>query len=113
MNKLKKQLGEVYTPKDLAQYLGVDEVTVRKYYQQLGGMRLGRRVLFFEKRIERQVLHGDFSEEEKEVAGVHQEKRDQKTETVSDKAGSLGMGSGDEEISGKTLRTRDKYNLLT
>jgi hypothetical protein len=34
-----------------ASYLGLDEKTVRQYYRELGGIRLGRRILFFEKEV--------------------------------------------------------------
>ncbi len=51
MNHLEEELGKALRPKEVAKYLGLDEKTVRLYYQKLGGMRLGRRYVFFERRI--------------------------------------------------------------
>ncbi|RLA98971.1 MAG: hypothetical protein DRG83_13835, partial [Deltaproteobacteria bacterium] len=51
IKKLREELGHVLTAKQLACYLGVDERTVRQYYRELGGVRLGRRYLFFEKGV--------------------------------------------------------------
>ena len=48
---LDNHLGRVLRAVDIAGYLGLDEKTVRLYYHQLGGIRLGRRLLFFEKEV--------------------------------------------------------------
>jgi len=49
--ELDENLGKVLRPKDLAGYMGLDEKTIRQYYHELGGIRLGRRILFFEKEV--------------------------------------------------------------
>ena len=110
---LEQKLGRVYTAKDLSAYLGVAEGTVKQYYRELGGMRLGRRVLFFEKRIERMVLYADLPQEEKSLAGQREEGRDEKTEDLPDQERSSGMGSCAKKITKKELQSRDYYNLLT
>ena len=48
---IENKLGRVLRVGDLACYLGLDEKTVRLYYRELGGVRLGRRILFFEKEV--------------------------------------------------------------
>jgi hypothetical protein len=48
---LEQNLGKPLRSKDVAKYLGVDIKTVRKYYLDLGGIRLGRHFVFFEKEI--------------------------------------------------------------
>jgi len=48
---LDDQLGRVLRPADMADYLGIDEKTVRLYYHVLGGIRLGRQILFFEREV--------------------------------------------------------------
>jgi hypothetical protein len=48
MNELRDSLGKRLTSQEVADYLGVDVETVRRYYQRLGGIRLGRLILFFE-----------------------------------------------------------------
>jgi transcription initiation factor TFIIIB Brf1 subunit/transcription initiation factor TFIIB len=42
MNDMEKILGEAITVKELAEYLGVNEKTVRQNYQQFGGIKIGR-----------------------------------------------------------------------
>jgi cystathionine beta-lyase family protein involved in aluminum resistance len=48
MSELIETLGKRLTVPEVAKYLGVDAETVRRYYQDLGGIRLGRLILFFE-----------------------------------------------------------------
>ena len=42
MNDMDKILGEAITVKELAEYLGVNEKTVRQNNQQFGGIKIGR-----------------------------------------------------------------------
>lgn len=51
MHMLDEKLGRVMSAIELASYLGLDEKTIRQYYHTLGGIRLGRRILFFEKEV--------------------------------------------------------------
>jgi len=48
MSELTETLGKRLTAQEVADYLGVDAETVRRYYHSLGGIRLGRLILFFE-----------------------------------------------------------------
>ncbi|MEI6125242.1 MAG: helix-turn-helix domain-containing protein [Pseudomonadota bacterium] len=112
MNSLKEKFGNVYTPREMAEYLGVDEGTVKKYYADLGGMRLGRRTLFFEKRLERMLFNADIPEKEKGVACLREKERDKDTEALSDQADSESMGSKPEKISREELTRRDTFGLL-
>ena len=48
---MEKILGKKITPEELADYLGVNVKTVRQHYQKFGGLRLGKRYIFFERRI--------------------------------------------------------------
>jgi transcriptional regulator with XRE-family HTH domain len=48
MGALTETLGKRLTAQEVAEYLGVDAETVRRYYHSLGGIRLGRLILFFE-----------------------------------------------------------------
>jgi hypothetical protein len=43
--------GKRLSTQQVAAYLGLDQKTIRKYHQELGGIRLGRRYVFFEKEI--------------------------------------------------------------
>ena len=51
MNDLEKILGEVITVKQVADYLNINEKTVREHFQELGGIRIGRQYKFFERGI--------------------------------------------------------------
>ena len=44
-------MSRLMTTKEVAEFLGLDMVTVRKYYLQLGGVRFGTAYRFFERRI--------------------------------------------------------------
>jgi hypothetical protein len=70
---LDEKLGKVLSPKDLAGYMGLDEKTIRQYYHELGGIRLGRRILFFEKEvinaIQKRSKMGSPSENQREEEG--------------------------------------------
>jgi hypothetical protein len=49
VNLLDQHLGQALSAKQIAAYTGLDVKTVRKYYQELGGIRVGSRIVFFEK----------------------------------------------------------------
>jgi hypothetical protein len=77
---LKKELGNPLTTGEVASYLGIDEGTVRRYYLELGGTRIGKKkFIFFERRLINAVLRQEeetmgcpCDEEEQEEAGfVH------------------------------------------
>jgi len=51
MNTLTKTLGKRLTAQEVADYLGIDAETVRRYYCTLGGIRLGRLILFFDNLV--------------------------------------------------------------
>ena len=42
-------LGRCFSDKEVAAYLGVEVRIVRKYYEMLGGFRLGKKYVFLEK----------------------------------------------------------------
>ena len=49
-------LGKALTPSDLAKILGCQTIFVRRHYIELGGIRLGpKKIVFFEKEIERAI----------------------------------------------------------
>lgn len=51
MHSLDEKLGKTISTRELASYMRLDEKTIRQYYHELGGIRLGRRILFFEKEV--------------------------------------------------------------
>ena len=48
---MEKELGKRLTSDELVIFLGVNVKTVRQYYRELGGIRLGSRYIFFEKGV--------------------------------------------------------------
>lgn len=51
MKNLNKTLGKRLNAVEVGEFLGLDPDTVRRHFQTLGGIRLGRRILFFENLI--------------------------------------------------------------
>lgn len=107
MNHLEELLGETISVKDLAEYLKIDIKTVRKYYLQLGGVRLGRSYRFFEKEVHNaiQAWH------KMARTGVSEEREVQKKD-LPDQKGSNRMGSGRTEKGGRPDSNRDPFGLL-
>ena len=51
MQRLEESLGKRMSVKEVAAYLELDKETVRRLHEDLGGIRLGNRILFFENLI--------------------------------------------------------------
>jgi len=45
------ELGKRLTTKEVAERLGLNVKTITKHYSEVGGVRLGRNLMFFENRI--------------------------------------------------------------
>lgn len=106
MNHLEEELGRGLRPKEVAEYLGLDEKTVRRYYQELGGMRLGRSILFFERRIL------DAIQKKTEVDCPSAEVRDETRQGLSDQEGGAGLGNEDEAKTRERLEKEDRHGLF-
>jgi len=107
INILEQELGKALRTKDVAQFTGLDEKTVRKYYQELGGMRLGRRYVFFERRLI------DAISNRTKMESPSAETWETERENVQHEEGSFGVGSRDEEKTHRRVgRGDDPYNLL-
>ena len=107
MTLIKKELGNVLSVKDLAEILGADEKTIRKYYQELGGIRIGRHYKFFEKEVinaiqTRNKLYWTSKEEQKE-----------ERKGVSDEERSSRLGSQNEAKARKRVEREDKHGLFS
>ena len=102
---LEKELGKKLGTKEVAQYLGLDEKTVRSYYRELGGMRLGRRYVFFERRFI------DAVQKRTKMDCPSQEGREEKEQSVSNKEGGHGLGSQDAAKTRQRLAKEDRHGL--
>jgi hypothetical protein len=71
-----ENLGRSLSAQEVSELFGIDIKTVRKYHKELGGLRLGRRYLFFEREVLYAIQEGakmdspsekEWKEEAKEV----------------------------------------------
>lgn len=106
---LEKHLGRSLSASEVADYLELDPVTVRKNYSKLGGIRVGRVYKFFEKRLINAVL--EQNQEDLGRSSSVQWTKD--TETVAHKTAGQEMGTGKNKGTEITRRTdRDDPHRL-
>lgn len=106
---LDRELGRRLTTKETAAYLGLDEDSVRKHYQALGGIRPTGprgRILFFEKLIVK-AMRRSYALESQEaredtVDGQSAERRPDQAEAVRDQDSGSDLGS--RTAKGKLVR---------
>lgn len=106
MQQIEKNLGRALCVKDVATYLNLDEATVRHYYHELGGIRLGRRYRFFERRIIDAIQNRSHMESPSEA------ERKKKRENIQDEEGGDRMGIRDEDKNRKRLVREDRHDLF-
>ncbi len=106
MRLLEQELGKRLTVNDVAKFLGIDKKTVRENYNKLGGMRLGRLYLFFE----RSVI--DALQKETEMDSPSAEGWEKTGEGVSGEEGSSGVGIQDAEKTRQRLEQEDRHGLF-
>lgn len=106
MDILERELGKTLTARQVAEYFDVDVRTVRQYYHVLGGIRLGRRIVFFEMSliyaIQARTQVGRPGEEASETQG----------EDIQHREGGNEMGSRTKKDALKRLAERDEHGLL-
>jgi hypothetical protein len=103
---LEQNLGKPLRTKDVAKYLGLDIKTVRKYYRDLGGIRLGRHFVFFEKEIV------DAISTRKEMDRPSEEGRPATGKGVLDQEGSEGLGSQNAAKTSRRVELEDRHGLF-
>jgi len=75
-------------------------------------MRLGRRILFFDKLIERSICDAILQQQKEEVACLREEERDKETSDLRDEEGSPGARGKVAKNSKKQMEGKDPYGLL-
>jgi len=106
MDQLEQSLGKALRAKEIAQYLDVDVKTVRKYYSELGGIRLGRHYRFFEKEIYYAI------QKRTEVDSPSEEREQEIGKGIFDQEGSQGLGIQDEAKACQRLEQEDRHGLF-
>ena len=106
MDLLKKDLGKALSSKDMAIYLGVDVKTVIKYYQELGGIRLGRQYRFFEKEVLNAV------QKRSKMDCPSEERNEEAEQGVFNKERCHSLGNEDETKTRRRLEREDCHNIF-
>jgi len=108
---MEKILGKKITPEELAEYLGVNVKTVRQHYQKFGGLRLGKRYIFFE----RSILNAISTEEWKMESPGEEDIWESATEegkNLEYQKSCDSMGGRNERRRPRNLAGEDRHNLL-
>ena len=107
MKLLKQELGKKLSTDDVAEFLGVDKKTVRENYKKLGGMRLGRLYLFFERSVINAI------QKETEMDSPSAEEWEEEGESISDEETGIDVGSQNEAKTRQRVEQEDRHNLFS
>lgn len=94
------------TTLEVAAYLDIDVKTVRKYYRELGGIRLGCHYRFFEKEICNAV------QKKKQMDSPGEERWNEERENIPDQEGGLGLGECNKQKPRKRMVREDRHGLF-
>jgi hypothetical protein len=106
MKIIRENLGQTLSARAVAELLKLDVKTVRQYYRELGGMRLGRRYLFFERSVVNAI------QKRTELDSPSAEKWKETGEGVFDEETSTDVGSQDEAKTRKRMEQEDRHGLF-
>lgn len=99
-------LGKTLTAAEMAAYLGLDIKTVRKYHRQLGGIRIGRRYLFFEMEVYNAI------QTKEQIHRTIEEERTKERKNLPDEEGSVSVGGRDAATARRRMGREDKHGLF-
>jgi hypothetical protein len=103
---MEDKLGRVLRPEDVASYLGLDVKTVRAYYPLLGGIRLGRRILFFEKEVINAI------QKRSKMGSPSESRREEEGKNLPEQEGCSSMGKRESVKSRGDMAGEDKHGVL-
>ena len=106
MDEVIDYLGKAMNVKEVSKYLNVDTKTVRKYFKRLGGVRLGRKYVFFERRLI------DAIQTPGEMDRTSEEERIPEREEIPDQEGRPCMGIQNEAKAGCKVGGADPHDLF-
>ena len=105
MEVINQELGRCLSTKEVAAFLKLDEKTVRRHYRSLGGMRLGRLFVFFERRLIHAIQEGI------KMGSPSAQGRTEEGEAIPDEEPGDGLGNQDEAKARKRLEREDRHGL--
>lgn len=120
MEQLVKELGKKVSYVELSTFLGVDRKWVLEHAEELGGVRIGKRLLFFENLIvdclrEKSYAVQKNTKRSDPVGCTSADCRKPRMQHLHDKGGSDSMGSQDAERARASAQediANDKYGLF-
>ena len=106
MSEIEQELGKRLTVDEVASFLGVDKKTVRENYNKLGGMRLGRLYLFFERSVINAI------QKETQMDSPSAEGWEEEGESVSDEKTGFDLGGQKEAKTRQRVEREDRHNFF-
>lgn len=91
--KITPTLGQIVQSADVAAFFQVAESTVLRHCARYGGVKIGRRILFFEKLIDEAIRRTYAIQAGQEMDGSGQHRRAEGQETIRDQGRSEGVGN--------------------
>lgn len=114
MTRINQKLGRLMSALQVAEAFEIDVKTVRKYYRELGGIRIGRRYKFFEEEVYNAVQERRIEEQQEENCldrtGTKGGKKERKALQNEERGGSVG--SEDERSIKRRLARIDNHGLF-
>ena len=107
MNDLKKSLGNALTVKELAEYLNVNEKTIRENYRQFGGIKIGRHYRFFTKEVANAL-----EKRQEQIYSTSKAERKTERESISDPERGKNLGVSNEKNVRRRMERDDRHGLL-
>ena len=107
MKDLEKSLGKAISVKELAEYLNVNEKTIRENHRQFGGIKIGRHYRFFTKEVSNAL-----EKRQEQVYSTDQKERSAQREGISHPEGSKKVGIGNAQDVRRGVERHDRHGLL-
>ena len=107
IHDLEKSLGEAITVKELSEYLGINQKTLRENYRQFGGVKIGRHYRFFTQEVAKYAL-----EKRQENNWPIQKRQIEEREGLQNNERSKELGSPDAESVIRRTKQKDSHSLL-
>jgi hypothetical protein len=106
LKSLELTLGKALNAQQVAEYLGFDVKTIRKFHRKFGGIRVGSRYLFFEKEIFNAV------QERKDLDRSNKEVWEETEQGVSNEEESPCVGRENPKRANGRVEREDRHNLF-